>query len=79
MLKEPVYCVDSWILDVFRDVREASFCESLNWTEYFLFHSPLKIYIYIYFNLVVYDIFFYINSKFFFFFYFMLERNNINN
>lgn len=23
MLKEPVYCVDSWILNVFRDVREA--------------------------------------------------------
>lgn len=77
MLKEPVYCVDSWILDVFRDVREASFCESLNYWTFFIPFSFKNIYIY--FNLVVYDIFFYINSKFFFFFYFMLERNNINN
>lgn len=62
MLKEPVYCVDSWILNVFRDVREAITSE----------YNSQNIYIYKYnFLKILFEK--YYNNLFFFFPHFVLR------
>lgn len=50
MLKEPVYCVDSWILNVFRDVREAITSEYNSQNIYIYKYNFLKILFEKYYN-----------------------------